>query len=172
VVLERGGVVLDVGRLGKHTGGGEDAFWLMDVARKAQNRKAVLLAACTHRFVRNKWYWSTNLLRNAQASEGELHRLGVDTFGVPLMTLLAPDAAAGECRAFLTRWGQEVKGKKGGGDRMSGNRKRRKEAWLARVLELKQQSFSLVKIADRISQESGERITAMTVRQWVRSEGT
>jgi hypothetical protein len=148
-----------------------DSIWLSKAARIAKKKKAILVAATTDRFVRHSWFWSTTAFRDAQATEHDLWILKQETLDVPLMTYLHPDASASECRALLSRWGQEVKGKKGGGDRLPGHRKRRKEKWLARVLELKQQGLNQVKIADGIFQESGERITAVTVGKWVKGQG-
>ncbi|QEG39387.1 hypothetical protein UC8_13640 [Roseimaritima ulvae] len=95
-----------------HVGSGVDPFWLTSAAAEAERLGAKLLATDVTRFIRHPGY--TNRDQTPQARDSELYDLKFATLGVPLVTLLHPDATSSECRAFETRIGKDVAGNSGG----------------------------------------------------------
>ena len=98
---ERGLVVVDVV---EHTGPGWSCHWLQHAAKIAKAHEAVLIAESPNRFVRSDHYHSvTN--PTAQASALELEQLKMWTRGVPMYTVLHPDATFEQERSYETRRG-------------------------------------------------------------------
>lgn len=171
-----GGVVITVIRH-EWSGHGFDWSWkLTQAAREADKHGAILLAAATNRFIRNRHFHSKSpRFCKAQAQEHDLRELQQATFGVPLMTFLAPDEPEERCRSLLIRWGQEVKGNRGGRprnpDRVPLSRNRRLFQWRLPGILLHEQGLTPRRIARQLSQKAGFRISDMNVRNWIRLWG-
>lgn len=95
-----------------HVGSGVDPSWLTSAAAQAERLGAKLIATDATRFIRHPGY--TNRDQSPQARDSELGDLKFATLGVPLVTLLHPDATSSECRAFETRIGKDAAGNSGG----------------------------------------------------------
>jgi hypothetical protein len=152
-----------------HIGSGRDPLWLEKAAIDARKLGATLLAATTDRFIRNCHYRSDHKkLWKAQATtnERELLALSTNDCGVSLMTFLDPDATPEECRSLLTRWGKEAS-EKNQGRPPKRNRERYRKQWSPRVMKLHEEGMSLSKIARRIFEESGSRISHTAIRDWI-----
>ncbi len=133
----------------------EDRSSLIDAVESAQKHEAetgvhtVVLAPCTDRFIRNQVY-NCKTAPDLTPTDFEFRQLKKLTSGVPLVTYLDPDMPLREVTSHRTRWGQEFKGRKGGGDRKPGWRNRRKEKLqpLAHALYSKLQSYR--QVAERL----------------------
>jgi hypothetical protein len=165
-VESRDGVVIDVI---DHEWSGRGPEWLSKLTqavRVADQHGAIVLAAVTNRLIRNRKFDSKSpRFCMAQAQEHDLRRLKEATLGVPLMTFLDPDAPEEECRSLLIRWGQEVRGKKGG---RPISRNRRLRRWRLRFIQLHESGLKPRDIARQVSEEAGFRVNDMTVRKWKR----
>ena len=142
---------------------GWDCKWLAEAVEKARAHGAKLVAETTSRFIRNPDYHSKNA-PDAQATKEDLQGLAVWTDGVTLVTLLHPDASAGEERSYQTRRGQDAKGKKGGRPRkqLPGRKKERRRELIQQVLTLDRKGWSRRAIASRIS------VPKSTIQDWIR----
>ncbi len=93
----------------------DDRWALKKAVRQAQKDttgKTVIVAPSTDRFLRNKFF--TTKKPDTLPTEAEFEQLMELTGGVPLVTLLPPDMSPRKVRGYQTRWGQQVKGNKGG----------------------------------------------------------
>ncbi len=101
---------------------GFDPFWISRAVTIAQQHGAKLLAESTDRFVRHPAFNSSkNNSRNAR--ESDLRELVACAEGVPLVTLLHPDATPQEVRSYQRKRGQRIKQAKGGRPERPKNRK-------------------------------------------------
>ena len=82
---------------------------LLKAVRLARKHKAVIITTCTNRYLRNK-----NKQADIPPTQQEFDTLIKLTRGVPLLTLLHPDLPPSRVRSRLTKWGQRIKGNKGG----------------------------------------------------------
>ena len=133
-------------------------------AAYAAKHDAVLVFESTDRAIRHPDYHS-RANPNAQARDVDLEELRQWTDGVPLFTLLPPNATSGEVRAYQTKRGQATKGRKGGRPRKNppGYKKQRRQKLLRRVLKLRRNGASYRKIA----RECG--VPTTTLHAWVSS---
>lgn len=144
-----------------HVGPGWDPWWLARAAAIAAEYGAVLVADSTDRFIRSPAYGGT--AQNFQARPTDLEELSYWTEGVPLMTLLHPDATPAEVRAHQRRRGQWASGNKGGrpAAHAAGYKKQQREELLPRVVELHHAGLS----GRQISADTG--VPEATVRRWI-----
>jgi hypothetical protein len=163
-----GGVVIAVE---EHGWSGKVGQWLRKltaIAKLAQQRDAIILAATTDRLIRSFWFRSNHMvLSQAQAQRQDLIELHEAADGVRLMTFLDPDASPAECKSLLTKWGQEAKGKRGGRPvkaepKSAGSVKQRRLALLPRVLQLHAERLGYGAIAARLG------LPKTTVQRWVK----
>lgn len=165
-VLKRGGVIVTPPELPiGHVGNGKDPSWLTPYARIAKEHGAKLLAESTDRFIRSAEY-HPHTHPHVRPSKWDFLRLRICTLGVPLVTLIHPDASYREVRRHQTRRGQIAKGKAGGRPvrELAGHKKERRERLLPQALELKRQGTSIKKI----SKELG--VAYMTACDWLKEE--
>ncbi len=147
----------------------------VECARKHEaqtGRHTAVLAPCTDRFVRNADYNSeTN--PDATPTEAEFCKLKELTGGVPLLTYLFPDLTPREVQSYRTRWAQQFKGRKGGGDRKPGRCKRRKARLQPEACRLHDAGLSCREIRDRLRDMSpdGCGISHTTVANWLKECG-
>ena len=120
-----GAVVVAVVR---HVGPGTDLGWLARAAKLAKKHGAVLVAESTSRFCRHPGYHSSEW-PDAQARESDLEDLPYFTEGVPLATLLHPDATPAKEKAFQTNRGRQMKGRTGGRPKKSERQKLLNAVW-------------------------------------------
>jgi DNA invertase Pin-like site-specific DNA recombinase len=119
-----------------------------------------VLAPCTDRFVRNMLYHSrTN--PDATPTKAELCMLRNLTGGVPLLTYLNPNMPPRDVTSRRTKWGQQFKGRKGGGDRKPGWRKRRKERLQPEARRLRADGLTYRETKKRLG------VSLRTVWKWV-----
>jgi len=169
LVEEGGGIVIAVI---EHEWSGKGSRWLEmldEAATVALKNDATILAATTDRLIRSSWFYSNRKERiEIRAQKLDLRDLRTATWGVPLMTFLDPDAPAEECRSLTIRWGQEVKGNKGGRPLKKGQgyRKRRKAKYLPRIQEMCESGCSRAQIVKTIVTEAG--VERMTVYRWIK----
>jgi hypothetical protein len=161
-VESAGGIVVGVM---PHVGSGTDPFWVGAAALMAKRRRAtVLLAESTDRFVRNKYYHSVDF-PDVQATEAELKELARCAGGMPLMTLLHPDASPSEVRSYQSKRGQWAKRRKGGRPRSKrpGYKKLRKKEKLGLVLWLHRRDWPVREIAAKPMVS----VPKSTVHEWI-----
>ena len=140
----------------EHTGPGWSCHWLQHAAKIAKAHEAVLIAESPNRFVRSDHYHSvTN--PTAQANALELERLKMWTRGVPMYTVLHPDATFEQERSYETRRGPCGRPPKAS----PGSIKRRRESLLPQALELRSQGKSYREIEEVL------KVSYSTVRDWI-----
>jgi hypothetical protein len=162
-VGRRDGVVVHVHA---HVGWGADPGWLSEAVQEAlEHPGSALVVEDVTRTIRPTIYYDGH--PDAPLKEWDLRLLRHLARGVPLYTLTDPDAAPGEIRSRQPRRGQQAKGRRGGRPLKGRDRFRRK--WLPRVLELREEGVGYRPIATTVSEESGKRVTHMTVRKWIKS---
>ena len=156
--VQFGASVIDVAT---HVGSGFDPSWLTPIAAQAERLGAKLLVTEVTRFIRHPGYGPRD--QSAQARESELDDLKFQTLGVPLVTLLHPDASSYECRAFQTRLGKDAKGKRGGRPRKRtpGYKKRLREQKKPQAIEMRLGGASLNEISRALN------VQRSTVQGWV-----
>jgi DNA invertase Pin-like site-specific DNA recombinase len=145
----------------RHVGSGWDRGWLCLAADKAKEHGATLLAESTDRFARHPIYHSSKC-PNVRARTSDLDDLRWWTIGVPLATVIHPDAAASEVRSYQRRRGQHEKSSFGGRPGLPGYKKRLRQKKLPKVLELKERGASLRKIVAKT------RLAKSTIADWIR----
>lgn len=145
-----------------HVGTGYDTDWLWRAAEAARKHGAKLLAESANRLIRHPCYDSKSW-PDAQARESDLWELRQATEGITLVTHLHPDATPGEERAYHTKRGQREKGRKGGRPtkQKPGDKKRRRDELLPRVLRLHERGATLGDIAARTG------VPRSTVQDWI-----
>jgi hypothetical protein len=109
-VAARGASVVEVVHVQQ---GGADSSWLANAVAMAKAHGAKLVAESTDRFKRHRDYHSVDY-PDLQATEDDLWNLRYMTEGVPLITLLDPDATPGDVRSYQSKRGQAAKGRRGG----------------------------------------------------------
>jgi hypothetical protein len=150
-----------------HEGPGCEPDWLARAVAKAEKHGVTaLLAECTSRFIRHTHFstrhgrWRAKL----QAGTRELDDLRWWTKGYRLVTVLDPNATPEEETSYQTR--RQAEHKRGGGDRVTGYKKRRRNDLQPLVLSLrrrvrhngKRKSYLAIAQATGVPQE--------TVRRW------
>jgi hypothetical protein len=151
-----------VGYDGSHQSRG---CWVAELARAAALAKkhgAKLLAAETDRLVRHPAF-HPKLNPTAQARESDLADLVSWTDGVPLLTLLHPDASSGVARSSQTKRGRKAVGRYGGRPpkRQPGYKKKRRLDLLPRILELYSHGMRLGQIVVET------RVPRRTISRWL-----
>jgi len=148
-----------------HEGPGWDAGEIMRAAALAREHGAKLLAESTNRYVRSGEYHGDEN-PDAQASEEELQFLPIWTGGTVPLTVLDPDASAGEERAYETKRGQREKGRRGGRPRTNppGYKTERRREMLPKVLELREKGESVREIAAYMG------IAKSTIYDWIQQD--
>jgi len=148
------GVVHRVGRGCDDDYGSTHLTWLRRVALKAIAKGATIIAESTKRLIRHPGF--SERWRDAQARDTDLADLSEYTLGVPLTTLLHPNAPPAEVCGYQT--------KRGGGGRPSvtrpGYKKARREELLPRVREMLAAGCSVRYIARTLT------IPRRTARAW------
>jgi hypothetical protein len=155
-----------------YKGSGKSTEWftyLKEAAILAGKHEAVLLAACTDRFLRSEKFWPRGQAWKYQANEEELQNLKEAVGETPLMTFLNPDAPPNECKGLLSKWGQQY-GRNPGGKPLS--RKGRRHRFFPRVLSLAEEGLSSQKISDAIIAQHGVRIPRRTISRWLLADKT
>lgn len=134
----------------------------------AIENSAVLLAETTCRFIRHRGF-HTEYWPDAQAREHELQDLRIVTSGVPLMTLLDPEASPSDVRSLQSKRGQHEKGRFGGRPKSKrpGEKKFLRQKWLGTVRKLRRKGRSLREIAQELSCRTGRRISHSTIQDWI-----
>lgn len=128
---------------------------------KRQSTETVILSITPDRFLRSEDYTSTHPVR---PSKEEWETLISWASGVPLLTVLNPDLTEKEIHGQRIKWGQEIKGHKGGRpkNREAGYKKRIREEMSPQVFELLRQGITVY----RINKMTG--IACSTMRDWIR----
>lgn len=135
----------------------------VDYARQHEAETGVhtaVLAPCTDRFIRNRLY-DCKRNPNVTPTEAEFRQLKALAGGVTLLTYLHPDMPLREVKRRQTRWGQQYKNRKGGGDRKPGWRNRRKAKWQSEARGLYQTLQSYREVAKRLG------VSLRTAWKWV-----
>jgi hypothetical protein len=134
------------------------------VRRARQYDNAVILAASSDRFLRNKFYNSQN---NPEVlpTQAEFEKLRKLTKGVPLVSLLHPDKSWKKVRGYYSKWGQKVKGNKGGrpAEKRTGWTIDRREKFLPRVRRMLKKGKNITEISRKLS------IARSTLDDWVKN---
>jgi len=80
---------------------------LVNATKEAIKQKAVIVAASSDRFLRNRDF-NTKTNPDVLPTEAEYERLKKLTCNVPLIILLHPDMRPKKVRSYQTKWGQKV----------------------------------------------------------------
>lgn len=164
----RGVIILEtVNRIGP----GQDISWLSEVIDKIKSKnhegRVWILAECPDRLVRSLDY--DNIFNpEGTITEEDLNRLMEATKGVSLAVLcleVSPDMQ----RSTQTKRGLSNSKIKSGRSKMKtpGFKKLQKTKFLNRAVELNLSGYSFRGIADIISKESGNKISHVSIRNWI-----
>lgn len=159
VAAERGAKIISVFR---RVGPGWNVDWLIPAIDMAKQCEARLLAESVSRFVRSASYHPSRA-PNALRSEEELNLFCSIIEGVPLITILSPDAAPADERGFQTKRGQEAKNRCGGRPtkKRPGAIKARRINQQPRARQLRAEGRSLAEIAKATG------VPRPTIQRWV-----
>ena len=130
----------------------EDRDGLLRAVEIAREKKAIVVAESVTRFIRSRDYNSvTNW--NAKPTVADYNRLQLETDGVELATLINPDATPEEIRSYETKRGKKSKGNPGGRPKKCspGYKKRERQMYLPKVLELYKQNKNIAAIARSVN---------------------
>lgn len=144
-------------------GSGFDPFWIPAAVMRARSVGAVaIFAETTDRFIRNEHYHSVKQ-PNLQATDRQLDEVAQLADGMPLMTVLDPDATPGEVRSFHTKRGQTQKNRTGGRPavKRAGYKKQTRWANLVDVRRAKRSGMSVREISERLG------LKKSTVQDWL-----
>ena len=121
----------------------EDRLPLVNAVNEAKRRQAVIITTSADRFLRNIDF-HTKQNSDALPTEAEFELLKELTNNVPLLTLLRPDMSPRKVRGYVTKWGQNAKGNKGGRptENKSGYKKQKRHDCLSHVLTLRKKGYS------------------------------
>ncbi|MGD8785920.1 MAG: recombinase family protein [Phycisphaerales bacterium] len=110
-------------------------------------KNIVIVATSSDRFLRNEYFTTKN--PDILPTVAEFEELKKLTCDVPLATLLHPDMSPKKARGYQSKWGQKVKGNKGGRPKKNkpGYKKQRRIKKLYRVLRFHNKGMSFGKIA-------------------------
>jgi hypothetical protein len=158
----QGGIVVDTI---SYEGSGCDPIWIGRAAKIAKSKGATLLAETTDRFVRSPYYHSKRF-PDARARETELQELVYWADGVPMMTLLHPDASFSDVRSAQTKRGQQEKGERGGRPQRTPRRKTKqiRNAVLRKAIELWLEGESFRSIGNHVG------IPHRTIGDWMKRD--
>jgi hypothetical protein len=136
---------------------------------KAQNRKGInviILSPSSDRFLRNRYYHSQER-PDLIPTEDEFSEFVKLTRNVPLATFLHPDMPPEKVRSKQTKWGQQVKGKRGGRPRKEypGYKKKLRNEKLPIVLKLNNQGKRICEISNLTG------IKGDAVSDWINKDG-
>ena len=139
---------------------------LMVAAKHALENDAIVVAESVTRFIRNRDYNSKTNWK-VTPNKAEYRRLQLDTQGVKLATLEAPDATPQEIRSYETKRGKKLKGNPGGRPKKCcpGYKKREREQYLPKVLVLYKEETNIAAIARSM------RLNYNTVYSWIMKYG-
>ncbi len=148
---------------------------LQAASAQAEALGAVLVAESGDRYVRGRDFDLARPFDTGIPTVADYARLFRFIGGRRPATILHPDAPPREVRGEQTKRGHEASGNKGG--RPPNGRKVGRppgdwteqflSAWLPRMRELRKEGQSDSAIAQRVSRESGERITRPSVTDWL-----
>lgn len=159
----------------KHEGSGLYPYWLAPAAKQAKKDGAILVAESPNRFIRHAGFHHRDW-PNLQARKIDLEYLRLWTEGVPLATLLHPDASLSEEKGFQISRGQKAKQRPGGRPKKKEPRgKKRREFYLPQAIMLRKAGMSFRQIADKINEMMDDRFGAPchgTIRNWLDSVET
>ncbi len=153
-------VIESLGEVGAGWKGDRDG--LLRAVEIAHENDAVVVAESVTRFIRSRDYNSvTNW--NAKPTVADYNRLQLETDGVELATLINPDATPEEIRSYETKRGKKSKGNPGGRPKKCspGYKKRERQMYLPKVLELYKQNKNIAAIARSVN------LKYDTVYSWV-----
>ena len=121
----------------------DERLVLANATKKAIKQKAVIVAPSADRFLRNRDF-NTKTNSDVLPTKAEYEKLKLLTRNVPLVTLLHPDMLPMRVRSWQTKWGQNIKGNKGGRPKVNkpGYMKQRRLEELPRVLQLRKNGTS------------------------------
>lgn len=126
---------------------------LTQVSELARASGAIIIAESTDRFIRNRAYGPTKAMCTLQASESDLHDLQYAVDGVPLMTLLDPDATPAQVRSAQTNRGNPGRPKR---------KKNRRASLQPQALAMHEQGLNQSTIARKLN------VPRTTVQRWLR----
>jgi len=140
---------------------------LLKAVRKAQakikkGKHAIILATSSDRYLRNKDF-HTKDNPDVLPTESEFKKFQKLTCSVPLVTILPPDMLWKKVRGRQSKWGQRVKGNKGGRPilKRPGYKKRLREKELTNVDRLLRQGKNPTEISRKL------KIAPSTIRDWI-----
>jgi len=140
---------------------------LIKAVKKAERlikrgKDIAILAPSTDRFLRNRKYTPQNRLLPIEEDFKKLMEL---THNVPLLTLLHPDMPLDEVTSYHTKWGQRVKGNKGGRPKINkpGYKKKRRLEKLPIVRQLSREGKTLAQIAAQMPD-----VPKVTIWYWLK----
>lgn len=152
-----GVIVVGVGR---YVGSGYEPFWIGPYAYQAEKLGAKLVAEDLTRLIRSPRYNNRN--QDAQAHDRDLQELQYHSRGVPLATVLDPNASPGECRSHQIKRGQSVKGKGGRPPKeTAGYKKKMREKKKPEAVKLYAEGSSVPAICKRLN------VARSTVYSWL-----
>lgn len=147
----------------------EDRWNLVKAVIKAKKfskngKKVVIATTSTDRFLRNEWWTPQN---NILPTEKDFDMLRNLTCNIPLATLIDPDKPqnGNGVRSLQTKWGQKIKGKKGGRPKINkpGYKKQLRLKKLAIVRQLWREGKTLAQIAFQIPE-----VPKVTLWYWLK----
>ncbi len=166
VVRQRGAEVIGTF---KHVWDGKDPVWLSKAVELGTIHGAKLLAETTDRFIRHPDYHSKNY-PNAQARKEDLDFLKTFTGNAMLVTHLPPNSNPGQVRSYHIKRGRDQKiGKVPKKPKEQGKRKQRKELLMPLIMSLHKKGLSSRKIEARVIEETGIKISHMTISIWIKN---
>jgi len=142
-----GVIVVDVGH---HIGSGYEPYWIGPYAYQAEKLGAKLVAEDLTRLIRPACYDKLN--QDAQAHDVDLQDMQYHARGVPLITLLDPNASPSECRSHQIKRGQGAKNKGGRPPKQTaGYKKKMREKKKPEVVKLYADGLPISEICKRLN---------------------
>ena len=154
-VEQLGGTVVDSLQL---VASGFDPYWIERARLTAKEHGASLLAESAERYRRHPAYHSKEN-PSRQARDSDWRELAWWADGVPLLTMLPPDATPDEVKSYQSKRGQRMKRAKGGRPERPKNRRKRLRPL---ALEMRAAGASLGEIAKAFN------VPRSTVADWCR----
>ncbi len=129
-------------------------------------KSAIIIATSSDRFLRSVDF-HTKESPSVLPTQTEFQKLQKLTRGVPLVTLLKPDKSWKKVRRYQSKWGQKIKGNKGGRPKINkpGYKKQRRLEKMPRVLRLRKKGASWGDVLALTG------IAKSTAADWVRKHG-
>ncbi len=142
---------------------------LVKALGEARRRGVPLAVPCISRLVRSAAYHPSKN-PNGVPTVAEFEKLLELAGGVEIVTLDDPDSTPPQDEAFLRQLTAEASGRKVGRppNKPAGYAAERREHFLNLAVELHTKGWSLRAIAEKVSRESGYRISHVAIRNWLR----